>query len=444
MMKDKVILAIEKFIMINKGDNITVALSGGADSVALLFVLKELELDINLSAAHLNHCLRGEEADRDEAFVRALCEELGVPLTVERADIKGISKKTGESIELCARRVRYEFLERVSPGKIATAHTASDSLETVLLNIARGTGLKGLTGIPPVRGKIIRPLIYCSRQDIEEYCRLNNLNYVTDSSNLTDQYTRNKIRLHIVPKLAEINPALVRTFSRMTDILRSEDEYLDQAVQKHIAQSINGIDVNILSLEHPAIIRRVIATYYKNRVKESPDQFHICEIEKLILNKSGKTGLKSNFFAEVRDGRLVILKETAKPQGFCIDVDINNLPVTLPEGRIDMTVISVDEFKKKKNINNLFYKNSLDYDKIKGKIQIRSRKSGDTFRQAGRGVTKSLKKLFNEAKIPKERRMLIPLLSDEQGIIWIEGFGIAERVKIDQDTKQVLLVHFEG
>lgn len=440
-MRDKVILALEKFNMINRGDNITVALSGGADSVALLFVLKQLaQYDISLSAAHLNHCLRGQESDRDERFVRELCQSLGVPLTVERAEIEKIAKKTGESIELCARRVRYEFLKRVSSGKIATAHTASDSVETVLLNMVRGTGLKGLAGIPPVRGRIIRPLIYCSRQDIEHYCKLNNLEYVTDSSNLSDQYTRNKIRLHVVPKLTEINPALERAISRMTDIIRFEDEYLELLAENFVAQNKNGLDVNVLSRQHPAIIRRVVAKYYKNRVQSTPDQFHIGEMERLIINKSGKTGLRSNFFAEIRNGRLVILEEKPQPEGFCIEVD--KLPIKLPEGTIDLTLLSIDDYNKSGNINNLFLKNALDYDKIIGKIIIRSRKSGDLFKQEGRGVTKSLKKLFNEAKIPKEKRMSIPLLVDEQGIIWIEGFGVAERVKVDPNTKQVLVVRF--
>jgi len=241
----------------------------------------------------------------------------------------------------------------------------------------------------------------------------------------------------------EINPSLVRSFLRMTDILRCEDEYLDSVAEKFLLGSSNGLDVIALTQEHPAVIRRILAAYYKYCTNESPDQYHIGEIEKLVKTKSGKTGLKSDFFAEIRNGRLVILKDKPDPQGFCIDVKPDNLPVALPTGKIQMKLLPIKEFNESKNINNLFFKNSLDYDKIKGKIQIRSRQSGDSFKQAGRGVTKSLKKLFNEAKIPKEDRMLVPLLTDEQGIIWIEGFGIAERVKVDGNTKRVMVIHFE-
>ena len=164
--------AIKRYNMINGETEITVALSGGADSVALLLCLLELkdDLDVNISAAHLNHCLRGEESDRDEQFVRDLCKQLNVPLTVEKADVKGEADKTGESIELCARRIRYAFLERVTSGLIATAHTANDNIETVLFNMSRGTGISGLCGIPPKRDNIIRPLILVTREQVETYC----------------------------------------------------------------------------------------------------------------------------------------------------------------------------------------------------------------------------------------------------------------------------------
>ena len=201
MIKNSVLKAIKQFSMLEKSHNVTVALSGGADSVSLLHILYELrdELGITLSAAHLNHMIRGDEALRDENFARQECEKLGIPFFCERADVPKYAKEHRVSTELAAREIRYEFLSNVSDGLIATAHTASDNIETIIFNLARGTGLKGLCGIPPVRENIIRPLIFCTREEIEAYCSANRLSYVTDSTNLSDDYSRNKIRHTIVP-----------------------------------------------------------------------------------------------------------------------------------------------------------------------------------------------------------------------------------------------------
>ena len=200
-MLKKVLAAIEDYGMLGKGSTVTVALSGGADSVALLYCLLELkeQFSLNIRAAHLNHNLRGDESLRDANFVADLCKKLNVDLSLKSADVSSVAKETGESIELAARRVRYDFLNEVSGGIIATAHTASDSFETMLFNLSRGTAIKGLSGIPPKRDNLIRPLIYCTRADVEEYCKQNNISFVTDSSNLSDDYTRNKIRHNVVP-----------------------------------------------------------------------------------------------------------------------------------------------------------------------------------------------------------------------------------------------------
>ena len=188
MIENSVLSAIEQFSLLDASKNITVALSGGADSVALIYALYRLreKLGITLSAAHLNHMIRGEEALRDEEFVKKLCKKYEIPLFCERTDVPAFAKIQGLSLETAAREVRYGFLERVNCGVIATAHTASDNLETVLFNLSRGTALKGLCGIPPKRGIFIRPLILASRSEIEDYCKKNNLDFVTDSTNLSD------------------------------------------------------------------------------------------------------------------------------------------------------------------------------------------------------------------------------------------------------------------
>ena len=198
-MKDKVVRALQQYSMLNQGDSVIVALSGGADSVALLNVICSFKEKYNLKiyAAHLNHGIRGEEAERDENFCKILCDKLNIELFTKRINIRQLAKVQKISEELCGRNERYSFFENLSRrlnAKIATAHTASDNAETVLFNLARGSSLGGISGILPVRDNIIRPLIYVTRAEVEQYCKENNLDYVTDSTNLTDDYTRNHIR----------------------------------------------------------------------------------------------------------------------------------------------------------------------------------------------------------------------------------------------------------
>ena len=221
--------------MVKRGDAVVAALSGGADSVSLLYALKQLEgqLGITVSACHINHHIRGGESDRDMRFCEELCAGLDIPLTIREADVPSLQQKH-ESLEECARRVRYAFFEEVSCGKkLATAHNSNDCAETVLLNMMRGTGLKGLCGVPPVRGNIIRPLIYCTRADVEEYCCENGLSWVTDSTNLDVDYTRNRIRRIILPEMLRINGSLFSTMNRMEHSLRADSEFLEEmAAQK--------------------------------------------------------------------------------------------------------------------------------------------------------------------------------------------------------------------
>ncbi|MEG2144737.1 MAG: tRNA lysidine(34) synthetase TilS, partial [Oscillospiraceae bacterium] len=209
-MQNKVLEAIEKYKLINLGDSVTVALSGGADSVALLLVLLKLQekLGISIDACHVNHNLRGEEAKRDEAFCKELCEEKNVKLFIKSVDVLAYAKTNSVSTELAARELRYSALCQVANGKIATAHTLSDSVETALFNLARGTGLRGLMGINPCRDNIIRPLTLVGREEIEAFLASENQSFVNDSTNFKNDFARNKIRNKVIPVLKEINPSL--------------------------------------------------------------------------------------------------------------------------------------------------------------------------------------------------------------------------------------------
>ncbi len=424
-MLNKVLSAIEKYDMLSSSKKVTVALSGGADSVTLLYALLSLkeDLGIELSAAHLNHQLRGEESERDEAFVKALCKKLNVPLVCEKADINAESQKTGESTELCARRIRYAFFERVADGGlIATAHTASDSAETVLLNLSRGTALKGLTGIPAVRDIFIRPLIFVTREEIEGYCKDNGIEYVDDSTNFTDDYTRNKIRHNVIPVLKGINPSLENTISRTARYLSEDNDYLESVALDiyNNVKSEGGIKTEKLIKLHPSISKRVIALYLGEQ-----------GIEAFSVNIEGVLSILSG-------GRVVMPNAVAlKSEKGVLRVETNRKSA---EFSTSYRVVEKEKFKK---INNLLLKNTLDYDKIEGEICLRTKMSGDKMRQQGRGVTKTLKKLCTENAVDLSLRDNLPVIADEKGVIWAYGFGVSDRVKTDASTKNFLIIESE-
>ena len=423
-MVNRVKKAFLEYGFISAENEIMVALSGGADSVCLLYILNDLkeEYGFKLSAFHLNHMLRGEEADRDELFVKELCEKLGLPLTVERVDIKTEAKSRRESIELCARNVRYELLKKYAKGPVALAHTASDNLETVIYNLARGSGLKGLSGIPPKRDIFIRPLIGVTRREVENYLCERNIPFVTDSSNLTDDYKRNYIRHHIVPEILKINPSAEDTVSANSESLREDFDFISGMATKIYSIIAKGdhLDATLLLEQHPAIAKRILAMLFFETSGAGLDNLHINRMyEALTENK--KVSLPREMYAEC-DGKV-----------FKIGKECENEKNPLFE-----TEIVYCKGENGDKVYNLLLKNTIDCDKIKGELHIRSRKEGDSICLAGRGCTKTLKKLFNELKIPAELRECLPVVADDEGIVFIHTLGVAERVKTDRETKNTV------
>lgn len=244
--------------MLGGASGVCAALSGGADSVSLLLALRTLseERGLKLSACHLDHGLRGEESDRDRRFCAELCARLGIPLTAEKVNAAALAEKH-ESLEEAARRVRYGFflktLSALGDGTVlATAHTANDNAETVLINLTRGTGLAGLCGIPPVRMlggfRVVRPLIYCARADVEEFLAARGQEYVTDRTNLSEEYTRNRLRRRVLPELLEINPSVLGTLGRMTKTLREDNAFLEETAERALAENRQGRGWNAAGL----------------------------------------------------------------------------------------------------------------------------------------------------------------------------------------------------
>lgn len=427
-MLHKIRSAAEKYRLFEDVRDVTVALSGGADSVALLYGLLELqdEYGFSLSALHINHLLRGEESDRDEGFVRDLCESLGVPLTVERVNVKELAEKRRQSIELAARNVRYEFFAKYNKGVTATAHTASDSLETLLFNLSRGSGLRGLCGIPPKRDYYIRPLILCTREEIETYLADKGAAFVTDRTNLTDDYARNRLRHHAVPALQTVNPSVEQTASAMCDSLREDADFLDGMAAKIycLCEKSSGLDAELLCVQHPAVIKRVLMRFLLEQTGLAPDHLHIEEMFK-VLHSGGRTSLPGGYQA-IRSGNLFLI-ETVKKQ----------------TSAVYSTSVFYESAEKNHNVHNLLFKNEIDCDKIRGTLTVRTRLAGDFIRLAGRNCTKSLKKLFSELKIPPCERDTLPVAADDEGVVWICGVGVSERVAVSADTRRIARIACE-
>ncbi|MDR2531349.1 MAG: tRNA lysidine(34) synthetase TilS [Oscillospiraceae bacterium] len=288
---------------------IIVALSGGADSVCLLLALHELrdELNIELQACHVNHKLRGNSSDSDERFVRELCGRLGIELHVRAINVKALQKKH-RSLEECAREARYSYFSEIgTKAIIATAHTAGDNCETVLFNLVRGTGLRGLCGIPPVRDNIIRPLIETARAEVLAFLEAENAEYVTDESNYSEEFTRNYLRLSVIPQLEKINPSLTDGLTRMCSVLRHDEEYLRMTAllaleEAHVKGGVYKLSILINQL--PAIQSRIISLLLsQNNI--SPSNLRITSVISL-LKTGGKINLARDKFAIVRDNLLYI------------------------------------------------------------------------------------------------------------------------------------------
>ncbi|MCR4614731.1 MAG: tRNA lysidine(34) synthetase TilS [Clostridiales bacterium] len=440
-MKDKVRSTIERFNMLSPGDKVVVGVSGGADSSALLFILNELKdlYGIKLIAAHVNHCLRGEMSDGDEAFVRDMCERLGVECRVLRADIKTLAERDGVGLEECGRNVRYEFFNSVcSEAKIATAHTLSDKAETVLFNLTRGSALHGLCGIPPVRGNIIRPLIDCTRGEIEEFCNGNGIEYVTDLSNFQCDYSRNRIRLNVIPELKKINPSFEAAILRCTGSLAADDSYLSSVAREltEKAKTDGGYNAAALSGAHEAIRKRALAELMNKASGAVPTGRQI-ELVDGLLDSGGGVQLEGGVTASVKNGVLFFKDKPEKHEPVCWNERFVDNCANLPFGRVELKIVHRTDRERKQKINKKLLECCFDYGKICGSIYCRNKSDGDAVRLGKRNCTKSLKKLFNEKKLPLEERSRVVVICDDRGIVWVENFGCAQRCLVDENTTDI-------
>lgn len=425
-MTEKIINTIETYGMLRGGERVTAALSGGADSVCLLLVLNELKnkYGIKLDAVHVNHCIRGREADRDEEFCRKLCKRLGVELTVKKIDVPAVAAAKRQSLEEAARNVRYSaFEEHSSAGLTATAHTASDNAETVILNLARGTGLKGICGIPPVRGNIIRPLIDVTRQDVENYLGELGQDFVTDSTNFDDDYTRNRIRHNIIPEILRINSGFYKTFCAELKIFSEENIFIENSVKTAYNICIDNGALSGLEKYDAVIRKRCISLFLReNSLPVSAEKINAIND---ILECGGKINISDGIYAVCRKNTLTILR---MPE----NNEIQPVKLQCGENSIFPHKIVFAEIKSGGG-------GIIDTDKVCGSIVLRSRNYGDKIQLAGRNFTSSVKKLLNE-RIRADFRPYIHFLADDMGVIFVENIGIADRVRPDGNTKKSLYI----
>ena len=414
--------AIEKYGLLSGGDSVIIALSGGADSVTLLSVLNSIKEKYNLKlyAAHLNHGIRGEEADNDEKFCKILCENYNIQLFVKHIDVPKLSAEQKISAELCGRNERYKFFDELSAklnAKVATAHTASDNAETLLFNLCRGSSLAGAAAIPPKRGNIIRPLITLTRDEIEGYCAANSLGYVTDSTNMSDSYTRNKIRHKVIPSLKEINPqaesamlAFSRDASEISEFLEKSAEIcLNSSKEKY------GYNAQVLLQNDPAVLKAAVAKLCREN-DAGAERRHI-ELIVAMLKSGGAVELKNGKKAVCAQNTLRIITDKTENTHFSLTFDKN-----------------MSFFYLGKSIEA-----KMDHSLIKDRKPVfRTRKSGDYFTFYKRNITKPLRKALNEQGVPKELRDTLLLLCDGSTVLWCEGLGLSKQGK-ELDIQIIIL-----
>lgn len=447
-MQKKVYHFIRKYEMVQPGDMVVAAVSGGADSVCLLHLLTSLreEFHIGITAVHVHHGIRGAEADRDADYVKELCRKLEVPCLVVHKNVPAYGKERGLSLEEAGRILRYQaFREEAAnhpSAKIAVAHHGDDQAETILHNLFRGSGLKGLGGMSPVRDDVIRPLLCCSRVEIIEYLTENGIEYCEDSTNALTDYTRNKLRNSLIPMVVEeINQGAVEHILRAGEMVSQADAYLASVAHGFLEEWAKqsegriGVPSDVLVAREPVIQTYVVMEMMARICGSRKDitAKHVSQVLELAEKTVGaRTNLPYGLTGRKGYGELWI-----EDKNICMPVD-NPGQKDLPE-----LVFSLFPYEKHQEIPENQYTKWFDYDKIKGTLSVRTRQTGD-YITLKEGRRKSVKTYMIDEKIPRERREMVPLLAEGQHILWIVGYRISEFYKVTDKTKQILQVKMDG
>ena len=429
-------------LSLDRGKKYLLGLSGGADSVCLFHLL--LNGGYAFSAAHINHGIRGEEADRDESFCRALCERHSVGFHLLRADVPALARENGESLEEAARRVRYGFFEKVmredSIDVLLTAHNADDNAETLLLSLTRGCTLSGACGIAPRRalavGEVQRPLLIYSKEEIISFCTQSSHEFVTDSTNSDVSYPRNRVRKNILTQLSEINPEFLSAFMRFTESARLDAEYLDAEAQKYADALVCD---TIAALPRPIASRAVALGAY--RAGASPEAFHISEMLGLAEEKCGAVTLPGSVIAECAGDRIVFRKDLRARRTSIYpdwqDIALREGENRLPQGKLILAHGKLTDISAQ--VYNLSTSALINADKIKGQIYARPRREGDRILIGG--MHRSVKKLISErlSHLSIDQRRALPVICAGDEIVWIPFLPVADGRKGENFTLNYFL-----
>lgn len=447
--------------MLAPRDRVVVAVSGGPDSVCLLNVLREFaaDLDLTLHVAHLDHKFRGDESAAEAAFVRELAEQLSLPATIEAIDVPAYCRERGLAPQAGAREVRYRFLDRVAAEagaqRIALGHTASDQAETLVMRLLRGAGLSGLSGIPPVRDRIIRPLIDATRDEVGEYLDRLRIPFMTDSSNLSKVYTRNRIRLELMPALRALNPRADETLAATAGLLRDENDAMDEHLAKLLPRLLrqDGRAVRIPLAEfnglQPALRRRLLRKAAAlASAGPGPDFSSVRTAEAIGFAATAQTGRRMNLPGGLtleREYDALLVRPAAAPRGFEAPLavpDITPLPeLALEAETIVLAGTASGAEHDRAGGGNYLWQAAFDYDKICLPLTLRTRRPGDRFHPAGMGGgSKKLQDYFTDAKIPRTGRDAVLVLDAGGNIAWIVGMRTDGRFLPDSGTKRMFVV----
>lgn len=446
-MRKKVEKTIENYALFPKGARIIVGVSGGMDSICLLHLLHGWReaAGWQILAVHIHHGLRGADADADAAFTEAFCASLGIECIVRRYAVRDEAKRRGMGEEECGRLLRYAAFREIAgaAGRIAVAHHQNDQAETLLMRLCRGTGLTGLTGMAPLRENICRPLLFCSRAEIENYCRENGLSWREDASNRQEIYTRNKLRLRVLPLLEEINPGAAAHIAQTASLLAEEEDFLAQAAAEAYEKALLPAPAEEIHLRrdflrtlHPAMRRRVLRRAVAAFSQKDAALAQVAALEELLQKPTGRRrNLSGGILAENRYETLVLsLRKEGEQKGFCYALPESG-EIWIAEANWSLRVW-VSE--KKEEIFSDACTNVFDYDKIDQTLFCRTRKAGDWLRLPG--GRKKLKALFIDEKLPAAEREEMPLIAMGQEILWIPFLRKAAAYAPDEQTKKYLMM----
>ncbi len=435
---------LNRLSMLEGTKTVIVAYSGGADSTALLhlFASHRRQLGIEVLAAHVNHGLR-EQSGQEAAHAARFCESLGIPLLLLEAKMNEQQKPQGLGTEAWARQIRYRWFDALAQqhrAKVATGHTATDNVETILFRMARGTGLAGLCGIPPVRGVYIRPLLAFSRVQIEQYCAENHLEYVTDHTNLEDDFARNRLRHGALPALASASEGYEGHFAALADEVRQLYDYVSARSRQLLNQAAvgEGYDTQKLAAA-PAALRRQALHRLLWQQSVQPSRQRIAELESL-LQKEGAAALGGGLVAKSAAGVLHIGAESSKPlPPLQYDLPLRPGHFVFPGGfSLWVLALTPAQWEKGKNSGQLLLENAADCDKIPCNALWRTRRAADRLRPRGRGISKPLKKWMNEQALPLSHRRALPLLAAESNILFVPGYGFSDGLAPDENTRRIV------